>query len=153
MPTDLVTRQASLDLGGRTVELLPLAPGHTDNDLVVHVPDVRAWVVGDVLEESGPPVYGSGCFPLHWPDSLAGLLAQVGPDDVVVPGHGSPVTRQFGLAQLAQLEAVAARIQAVHAAGATVDQTLSAQTGWPFPVDALGLALSRGFTHLDSSPS
>jgi glyoxylase-like metal-dependent hydrolase (beta-lactamase superfamily II) len=36
-----------------------LGRGHTDNDLLVHVPDASAWLVGDVLEESGPPMYGS----------------------------------------------------------------------------------------------
>jgi glyoxylase-like metal-dependent hydrolase (beta-lactamase superfamily II) len=58
-PTVLVDEGASLDLGDRTVAMRHLGRGHTDNDLLVHVPDASAWLVGDVLEESGPPMYGS----------------------------------------------------------------------------------------------
>lgn len=152
-PTRLVACATTLDLGGREVQLLPLPPGHTDNDLVVHVPDAQTWTVGDVLEQPGPPMYGSDCFPLDWPDTLAVLLDQVGPGDVLVPGHGGPVDQQFGLAQLTQLGAVAARIRHRHAAGASVQQALSRQAGWPFPVQALELAVTRGFAQLTPNRS
>lgn len=149
-PTHLIHERSSLDLGGRAVELVPLAPGHTDNDLVVHVPDARTWIVGDVLEEPGPPMYGSGCFPLDWPGTLAQLLDEVALDAVVVPGHGKPVPRAFGVAQLARLRAVAASIEKWHAAGSSLEQALSAQDDWPFPVDGLGLALARGYAQLNA---
>jgi hypothetical protein len=42
---------------------------------VVHVPDAETWVVGDVIEASGPPMFGSGCYPLEFPGSLRGLLS------------------------------------------------------------------------------
>lgn len=89
-PTRLVTSRETIVVGGRSVELWPLGPGHTDTDLVVHVPDAKAWVVGDVVEESRPPMYGSGCFPLDWPNAVARLLEDIGASDVVVPGHGRP---------------------------------------------------------------
>ena len=50
----------------------PALPGHTDTDLVVHVPDADTWVVGDVIEASGSPMFGSGCYPLEFPGSLWG---------------------------------------------------------------------------------
>jgi len=77
-----------LHVGDRAVHLIPLGPGHTDTDLVVNVPDAHAWLVGDVVEASGPPMYGSGCFPLGLPLQLAFLLNEVTDADVVVPGHG-----------------------------------------------------------------
>jgi glyoxylase-like metal-dependent hydrolase (beta-lactamase superfamily II) len=73
-PSQLVRERSWLDLGDRTVELVPLPPGHTDGDVVVHVPAKPGvevgnphdtWIVGDVLEDPGPPMYGSGCFPLR----------------------------------------------------------------------------------------
>ena len=66
-PTELVAERALLDLGDRVVEMLYLGRGHTDKDLLLHVPDAETWLVGDLLEESGPPMYGSGCFPFDWP--------------------------------------------------------------------------------------
>jgi glyoxylase-like metal-dependent hydrolase (beta-lactamase superfamily II) len=51
-------RPPAATVGQRAVNLLPLGPGHTDTDLLVHVPDARTWIVGDVVEASGPPVYG-----------------------------------------------------------------------------------------------
>ncbi len=148
-PTDLVAARRSIDLGGRSVDLLPLGRGHTDNDLVVHVPDARVWIVGDVVEASGPPMYGSGCFPLDWPATVAGLVEQIDPGDVVIPGHGDPVDREFVVGQLADLATLADRLRALHAAGTTVEEALGTQDGWPFPVEGLRLAVTRAFRQLD----
>ena len=94
-PTDLVHTKTSLQIGERTVDLCPMSPGHTDNDLVVKVADANTWLVGDVVEASGPPMYGSGCYPLWLPEQLATLLAGINDDAVVVPGHGPVVDRSF----------------------------------------------------------
>ncbi|MDQ3659767.1 MAG: MBL fold metallo-hydrolase [Actinomycetota bacterium] len=88
---ELVAERALLDLGDRGVEILYLGLGHTDNDLLLHVPDSEAWLVGDLLEESGPPVYGWGSFPLDWPQTIASLCERVTAGATLVPGHGTPV--------------------------------------------------------------
>ena len=138
---------------------MPLAPGHTDNDLVLHVPGIDGsveggvWIVGDVLEQPSPPMYGSGRFPMSWPDTLAGLLAEVEPGEVIVPGHGQPVSRAFGLEQLTELATVADRIKYHHAAKESVEEALSTQLDWPFPVETLALAVSRGYAQLDTTAS
>lgn len=144
-PTHLVSERQALDVGGRTVGLIPLGRGHTDTDLIVHVPDADVWIVGDVVEESGPPVYGSGCFPLDWADTLRDLLAEVGPRDVVVPGHGLPVTRDFAVAQAGQLATLAELARASFTTMATAEDALASDAPWPFPVDGLRLALERAF--------
>ena len=155
-PTEPVHERSWLDLGGRAVGLVPLAPGHTDGDLVVRVPPApgpgggpTTWVVGDVLEEPGPPMYGSGCFPLRWPTTVAALLDEVAPDDVVVPGHGRPVSRAFGLAQQAVLAATADLVRHHHAAGRTVEQALASPRGWAHPPGALVLAVERGYEEIE----
>ena len=58
-PTQLVDDGATLDLGDRAVKLRHFGRGHTDNDLVLYVADADTWLVGDIVEESGPPMYGS----------------------------------------------------------------------------------------------
>lgn len=149
-PTHLVAARQPLQLGDRSVELVPLGRGHTDNDLVVRVTDAHTWIVGDVVEASGPPMFGSGCFPLDLPGTLESLLEEIEPADVIIPGHGPPVGRDFVVDQVADLAAMATRLRALHASGATVEECLATQDGWPFPVDGLELAVTRGFTSLGS---
>lgn len=95
-PDRLLTERASLDLGWRRVELLHLGRGHTDNDVVVAVPDAAVLFAGDLVEQGAPPAFDDA-FPLDWPatlDRLGDLVA--GP---VVPGHGDVVDAAFVRAQ------------------------------------------------------
>lgn len=141
-PTTLVGDEYHLPVGDRLVELHHLGRGHTDNDIVLHVPDAGAWLVGDLVEESGPPMYGSGCFPLEWPGTCAELASRLGDDDVVVPGHGEPVTREFVRSQQAQLAAVADLITELREAGVPAEDAVQAGTGrWALPPDGLDPAI------------
>lgn len=153
-PTHLVHERSWIELGDCAVELIPLDPGHTDGDLVIRVPargeaSGGTWIVGDVMEEPGPPMYGSGCFPMRWPRTLSALLDEIGESDVILPGHGRPITRAFGLAQLAVLEATAARIDQHYRAGHDVEHALSLADEWAYPPAALQLAVQRGYRELN----
>jgi glyoxylase-like metal-dependent hydrolase (beta-lactamase superfamily II) len=149
-PTALVDRELRLLVGDRTVDLLHLGRGHTDNDLVLHVPDAAAWIVGDLVEESGPPMYGSGCFPLEWPGTCAALADRLGASDVVVPGHGRAVTRAFVETQQAQLAEVAQLITELHATGVPVEQAREAGAGrWALPAEGLDPAISAAYRALE----
>src|SRR4051794_13395629 len=53
-PDHTVKTEATLDIGGRTVVLRHLGRGHSEGDLVVHVPDADVLVAGDLVEEGGP---------------------------------------------------------------------------------------------------
>lgn len=145
-PSHLVGAQATLDLGDRTVELLHLGRGHTDNDLVVHVPDAATWLVGDLLEESGPPMYGSGSFPLDWPGTVGALRHAATATATLVPGHGAPVDDTFAADQQAALQQVADLLRELHAAGVPADRALVAgATGWPFPPEGLKGAVREAY--------
>src|SRR5439155_3629170 len=106
-PTRTFDRSATVDLGGRSVELRHLGRAHTDNDIVVIVPDAGVVFAGDLVEEGGPPYFGDS-YPLEWPATDEALLGLVG--GPVVPGHGAVVDAAFVRNQLEQIEAgVAAR--------------------------------------------
>ena len=120
-PDVLVTAPVALMVGGRALELIPLDPGHTDTDLAVLVPDCRVWLLGDVIEESGPPMFGSGSYPFTWPVVLAGLLETIRPGDIIVPGHGAVVDRDFVVRQMEALQQVADTIRASVTAGTSLE--------------------------------
>lgn len=147
-PTRAIEEPTTLSVGGRQVRLLPQPPGHTDTDLVLHVPDVDVWVVGDLVEESGPPMFGSGSYPLGWPLVLFELLDAIGPTARIVPGHGQVVDRQFVLEQAEMLTHVADLIRQAWHAGMTIEEALASDLSWPLPGEVLRSALRQGFEAL-----
>ncbi len=99
---------ADIEIGGRRLELRWLGRGHTDNDLVIRVPDAHVVFAGDLLENGAPPWTGDG-YPLDWPLTAEAILAlTAGPVGVaVVPGHGAVGDRAFVERSLAELRAIA----------------------------------------------
>lgn len=100
-PTDLFTDRVTLDLGGREVALVHPGPGHTDHDVVVHVPDAGVVFAGDLVEQGAPPSAGPDAVLAAWPAALDAVLALGA--EITVPGHGEPVDRAFVLAQRGEL--------------------------------------------------
>lgn len=139
-----------LDLGDRLVELLHPGRGHTAGDLVLRVPDVDVLLAGDLVEESGPPVYGDDCWPLEWPLSLDLVLTLTTAGSVVVPGHGAPVDRDFVEEQRDRVGVLAETIRDL--AGRGVPATRALEAGeWPFRSDRLHDAVRRGYEQLPRS--
>jgi len=85
-PTTTLSERMTLHRGGREIRLLFFGRGHTGGDIVVHLPQERALITGDLLLP-GVPFMGDG-FPVDWVDTLEELKGL--PVDVVLPGHGSP---------------------------------------------------------------
>ncbi|MHA6759471.1 MBL fold metallo-hydrolase [Streptacidiphilus sp. PAMC 29251] len=150
VPDHLVDRTHTLDLGDRAVQLLFPGRGHTDGDLLLLVPDADALLAGDLVEESGPPAFGSDSYPLDWAPTLDALLARTGPGTVVVPGHGAPVDAAFVRGQRDELAAVAEQLTARHASGVPVGSAL-ASGQWPYPAEGLRDAAERAYAQLDGT--
>lgn len=141
----------TVDLGDRLVELVHPGRGHTAGDLVVRVGDADVLLAGDLVEEStardAVPGFGSDCYPMDWPSTLDLVLNLIGPDTVVVPGHGAPVGRDFVQEQRSALGVVAETIRDLAGRGVPLDQALDA-ADWPYPREALAEAVRRGYEHL-----
>lgn len=157
-PDHLVERHHVLDLGDRGVELRYLGRGHTEGDLVLHVPAANVMLAGDLVEQSGPVNFGIDCFPLEWATTLDALIAlgTAGSVAAFVPGHGEPVGLDFVIEQRAAIDGVAAEVRRLHGAGIAPDEALA--TGdWPAPWDEeharqqLDQAIRRGFAALDDA--
>ena len=144
---------ATIDLGDRVVTLAYAGRGHTDGDIAVLVPDTDAMFLGDLIEESAPPSFGGDCWPLEWADTLASHLFWLGPESVVVPGHGQSVDVGFVQQQRDEIAAVAAVIRERRIAG----QSWAAAVAEPderlaYPLDWLESAFRRGFAQYAGSP-
>lgn len=146
-PSVLIEERTTLTSIGREIQCLPIARGHTDTDLAVFVPDVRVWMFGDVIEESAPPMFGSGSFPLDWPAALEELLRRVQATDVIIPGHGSVVDYGFATRQATEIAAVSEAIRNAWTAGMSVEDTL-ATVRLRWPESMLRSAIAQGFSRL-----
>lgn len=144
-PSHLVDRREVLDVGGRQVVLRHLGRAHTAADLVVHVPDAEVLVAGDLVEQSGPPMFEDS-YPLRWPEAVAELLRMTTPTTVVVPGHGDLVGPEFVHAQHGLLSDLAWQIRAGHAGG-TPAERVAAEA--PFGARPALIATRRGYAELN----
>lgn len=152
LPTRTFSSVLALDLGDRAVELVHPGRGHTGGDCVLLVPDADVVLAGDLVEEAGDavPGFGDDCWPMDWPLALDVVLQLTRPTSVVVPGHGSPVDREFVEDQRNRIGIVAETIRDLAARGVPADQALEVGD-WPFPREALGSAVRRAYAQLPRS--
>ena len=130
------------DAGGRLVELRYLGRGHTDNDIVVLVPDADVLLAGDLLENDATPYFGDG-FPLDWPVTVERLVELV--SGAAVPGHGSVGDRGFAVRQMTQFRDVAELASLVHLGVVAIDDAVLRT---PYPADAAREPLERALAQL-----
>ncbi len=81
----------TIDLGGETVELIRIAPSHTEGSVIVYLPAQKLLFAGDILFTDFHPYLADGDIP-GWTKTLDALLAT----DVerIVPGHGPLSTKK-----------------------------------------------------------
>ena len=141
-PDRTMDADATIDVGGRGLELRYLGRGHTDNDIVVRVPDAGVLFAGDLLENGAPPFFGDA-FPMDWPDTVQRVASLV--EGAVVPGHGDVGDAAFVAAQLADLRRIAGLAQEVHGGELGLDDALARA---PFPAASAREPLERALAQL-----
>jgi glyoxylase-like metal-dependent hydrolase (beta-lactamase superfamily II) len=142
-PPDMVFEtEATLDIGGRRVDLRYLGRAHTDNDIVVHVPDADLIFAGDLVEESAPPFFGDG-YPIDWPVTVGRILDMT--PVTIVPGHGAVGDRAFLDSQLDHLRGIADLGRRVHAGELDLQTAIGLA---PYPPDAAREPIERAVAQL-----
>lgn len=76
-------------LGGTRIQIKPLGPAHTPEDLAVYLPEDKVLYTGDLVFRGRLPFVGQAD-SRRWIGALDELLA-LGPT-AMVPGHGAPST-------------------------------------------------------------
>lgn len=85
LPVLTFSDRMNIDLGGETVELIRVAPSHTEGSVVVYLPAQKLLFAGDILFTDFHPFIAEGDIN-GWTKTLDALQAM----DVerIVPGHG-----------------------------------------------------------------
>jgi glyoxylase-like metal-dependent hydrolase (beta-lactamase superfamily II) len=143
-PDRTIIDRGVLDLDGREVLLTYLGRGHTDNDIVVTIPDADVLCAGDLVENGAPPWFGDG-FPMDWPATAEALLGLVGDRTVVVPGHGAHADRAFVERSLSEIRAIADLALTVERGEASLDDAVAAA---PYPEAAARESIERALAQL-----
>ena len=132
----------AIEPGGRTVELRYLGRGHTDNDIVVLVPDADVLFAGDLLENDATPYFGDA-YPLDWPVTAERLVELA--SGAVVPGHGTVADRAFAVRQMTEFRSVAALATLIQDGQLTLE---AAVLRTPYPADTATEPMQRALAQL-----
>lgn len=109
-----------IDLGGRTVRLMYLHPGHTRGDMFVYLPAERILFGGDLIIDRFYPILPDGdATPVGWMNSLE-ELKKLAPA-MIVPGHGAVGDIHLIDALLAYFTDVKMRVGRLKAAGDSLE--------------------------------
>jgi glyoxylase-like metal-dependent hydrolase (beta-lactamase superfamily II) len=130
------------DAGGRRVELRFLGRGHTDNDIIVVVPDADVLFAGDLVEADAPPYFGDS-YPTDWPRTVERMVDHV--RGAVVPGHGTVGDRAFAVRSMTELRTIAELASLVHQGVLAIDDAVLRT---PYPADAARQPLERALAQL-----
>jgi glyoxylase-like metal-dependent hydrolase (beta-lactamase superfamily II) len=136
------TATVAIEPGGRAVELRYLGRGHTDNDIVITVPDANVLFAGDLFENDATPYFGDG-FPMDWPATAERLVDLAA--GTVVPGHGRVADRAFAVRQMTEFRTVAELASLVHDGTIGLDDAVLRT---PYPADAAREPLERALAQL-----
>ncbi|MGA9597885.1 MAG: MBL fold metallo-hydrolase [Acidimicrobiia bacterium] len=140
-PTETFVTTASIDIGGRAIDLSYHGRGHTNSDIVVTVRNAGVVFSGDLVEEGAPPAYGDA-YPLEW----AATLDAAGLTGTIVPGHGDVATIEYVRTQRDEIAAVAELAREGHAAGTAIADLV---TKGPYGAPTMEQALTRAYAQLD----
>lgn len=118
LPDITMDDRITIDAGGLTLCLEHL-PGHTEDSLVIHIPELKMLLAGDAVEVPIPSLNETGGIAA-WPGRLRRWLKE--DLEVVVPSHGRPGGPELLEQNAAYLEALLERVGAGLRQGLSIEQ-------------------------------
>jgi glyoxylase-like metal-dependent hydrolase (beta-lactamase superfamily II) len=108
VPRTTFARDRELVIGGVKVTLTHFGPGHTDNDIIVFLPDQNVLHAGDLLFNKRHPFVdrSGGGSTRAWQESLGKVIAVCNDKTIVIPGHGEPTDISALRTQVAYFDAM-----------------------------------------------
>ncbi len=129
LPQQTFAQNRKLMVNGETVELVHVAPAHTDSDIYVHYHKANVLQTGDVFFNGIYPYIDSGTGG-SVSGMIAGatkLLAVADNNTKIVPGHGALGTKADLVKFRDMLTTVRGRLQKLKTAGKTVEEAVAAK--------------------------
>jgi glyoxylase-like metal-dependent hydrolase (beta-lactamase superfamily II) len=130
--------------GEFVLDLYWLGRGHTDGDIVVHLPEQKMLFMGDLFATWDPYVtlvhYAAGGSLREWSRTLERALAL--PFDTVIPGHGGPTDRahlETYRATLVRMQDMVREMNRAKKSREEIQKMLETEFGWSGFVTTLGL--------------
>ena len=144
-PDRVFGETATIEVGGRRVELRYLGRGHTDHDIVISVPNANVVFAGDLVEGGAVPFFNDG-YPLDWPETAFRLAELV--RGTVVPGHGNHAGPGFADEQARAFQAIAELGRRIHRGELTIDDALELTPFTDLPSEDLRAPLQRALAQI-----
>jgi cyclase len=126
------------------LDLYWLGRGHTDGDIVIHLPEQKMIFMGDLFATWDPYVtlidYPGGGSLREWTRTLE--RAEALPFDTVIPGHGGPTDRahlETYRAQLTRMQDMVREMNRTQKSREDIQKMLETEFGWRGFVTTLGL--------------
>jgi glyoxylase-like metal-dependent hydrolase (beta-lactamase superfamily II) len=130
--------------GEFVLDLYWLGRGHTDGDIVIHLPEQKIIFMGDLFATWDPYVtlihYAAGGSLREWPRTLERVQAL--PFDTVIPGHGGPTDRahlETYRTQLVRMQDMVREMNRAKKSREDIQKMLETEFGWSGFVTNLGL--------------
>ena len=129
LPTVTYTQPMTLYLNGETVQIVPLAPSHTDGDTAIKFTNADVLATGDVFRSVGFPNIdrGNGGTLKGLLESMNKFIELAGPSTKVAPGHGDVTDRAALVAHRDMIIAVRDRVAKQVSEGKTVEQVVASK--------------------------
>jgi len=118
------SEQITLHVGGVEVRMIYFGRGHTNGDVVLYFPQLRAIHTGDLFVTSAPFIdYAHGGSAIEWDDTLNAVLQLE--FDTVIPGHGPVTTRERMIQWKDDFETYRDRVGELSRAGKSKDEAIA----------------------------
>lgn len=90
LPTQWISTDTILHLGGIDLEIIPIGANHTKKDLFIYIPQEKVLFTGDVYSHNTHPVIRDSSEPniSNWENTLEKFANSDRVIEQVVPGHG-----------------------------------------------------------------
>jgi glyoxylase-like metal-dependent hydrolase (beta-lactamase superfamily II) len=135
LPNITLDDHLRIHLGDMPIDLYYFGRGHTDGDIVVHLPEERIVVMGDLFALWGPYLhlihYAAGGSAREWSRTLERALQL--DFDTVIPGHSGVTDRATMEGYLAETVRLQAMVREMNRARRTRDEIramLTMEFGW-----------------------
>jgi cyclase len=136
------TGALSIYRNDRELRVIELGPGHSESDVVIHLPGEGIVFCGDLFMNGLPPMPSEG----HVTATITSIrkLEELGAD-VYVAGHGNPGTRMDVAEQRTLLESLSKRSCQCFERGLSYDEAMETFDGGSLPVEFARPAVLSGY--------